>query len=77
MEEKYLLFIKKSDNVEEQLKFSKIKDIAEFLDIPVHICRKIVQLTEKRAKHIKPHHRNKDIYENIRIVELPRKFKNI
>jgi len=78
MEEKYLLVIKKSKNKEpEELRFCKIKDISAYLNIPVHICRKIVELTENRHNNIKPHHRNRKLYENIRITEIPRKLKNI
>jgi len=76
MEEKYLLIIK-NGNEEKELKFCKLTDIGDYLNIPIHICRKIVQLTEKRHNNIKPHYRNKEIYDNIFIKEIPRKIKNI
>ena len=70
MEDKYLL-----EHNGEQTTFKTLKQLSEHLDIPIHICRKIVMLNAGRIEQIKSHHRNRDIYNNVIIKEIPRKIK--
>jgi hypothetical protein len=68
MEDKYLL-----DYKGEQTKFKTLKQLSEHLNVPIHICRKIVQINSGRVEQIKPHHRNREIYDNVVITEIARK----
>lgn len=76
MEFKYKLTITK-DGIETTKDYKKLTEIADEYDIPIHIIRKVVLLSEGRQDNHKAHHRNRDIFESMKITEIKRKIKNI
>lgn len=76
MEFKYKLIISK-DGIETTKEYKKLTDIADEYDIPIHIIRKIVLLSEGRQSNHRAHHRNRDVFESMKITEIKRSIKNI
>ncbi len=76
MEFKYKLVITK-DGVETTKEYKKLTDIADEMEIPIHIIRKIVLVSEGRQTNHKAHFRNRDIFESVKITEIKRTIKNI
>jgi hypothetical protein len=54
--------------------YKTLKEIAEELNIELHLIRKINQLTEKRCKSVKPHIRHHEIYEKIKIYNIIKEY---
>lgn len=77
MELKYKLEFTKEDGTIVNENYKTLKEISEKYDIPIHIIRKIVLLNTGRITEIKSHFRNRDLYTNFKITEIPRKIKNV
>lgn len=52
--------------------YKTLQQIADEYDIPIHLIRKIVLLTEGRQENHKAHYRNRDIFDKMKIKELKR-----
>jgi hypothetical protein len=69
MENKYRL-VQIQDDREVIKEYKTLKQIAEDLDVEIHLIRKINQLTEGRVSNIKPHHTHKELFEKIKIYNV-------
>ena len=69
MENKYRL-VQIQDDREVIKEYRTLKEIAEDLQVEIHLIRKINQLTEGRVANIKPHHTHKELFEKIKIYNV-------
>jgi hypothetical protein len=57
--------------------YKTLKDIADDLEIEIHLIRKINQLTEGRRESVRAHHTNRDMFNNIKIHNIKKSIKYI
>jgi hypothetical protein len=76
MNNKYLL-IQTTNGEEKKQEYKTLIEIANDLNVDLHIIRKINHITEGRADHVRPHHGHKNIYETIKIYNIKKQIKTI
>jgi hypothetical protein len=76
MNNKYLL-IQTTNGDEKKKEYKTLIEIANDLNVDLHIIRKINHITEGRAEHVRPHHNHKNIYETIKIHDIKKQIKAI
>lgn len=76
MNNKYLL-IQTTNGEEKKQEYKTLIEIANDLNVDLHIIRKVNNITEGRADHVRPHHTHKTIYETIKIYNIKKQIKTI
>ena len=66
--------IKQTENGEIEKQYKTLKEIADELNVEIHIIRKINKLTEGRVDSIKPHNSHKELYDKLKIYNIKKTY---
>lgn len=68
-----LVKITESENIEKEYK--TLKEIAEDLNVEIHMVRKINKLSENRIKSERPHKCHQELFDKIKIYNIKKDYK--
>ena len=74
MQFKYKL-VKSNDDETIEKEYKTLKEIAEDINVEIHLIRKINQLTENRTTSFRPHNVHKELFDKVKIYNLKKDYK--
>jgi hypothetical protein len=77
MQHKYLVIFTTDENKDVELKFKTFKEMQEQFKLDLHTLQNINGVCEGRIKKKFIHHKNKDIYNRIKIYNIKPNFNII
>lgn len=76
MSNKYRVVQKNGDNTITK-DYKTLKDVAQDLDIEIHLVRKNNKITEGRVESKRPHHIYRDFFDNTKIYNIKKEVKKL